>query len=287
MLSIGLALAAAALYGLSDFLGGVVSRRASVWQVAVVTQIAAIAMIGGATMLQPGEPTTEDLLWGALAGVGTGTGTAFLYRGLAAGRMGVVAPLSAVGAALLPVAVGVLTGERPALVTWIGIGCAVPAIWLVSSAAEPAAPTGTAEAATSGRFGEGVIDGVLAGLGFGLMFAALGQVHDTAGLAPLAAAEVVSVVAIAVLAAAMGHSWIPRETGAWWGLVVGGLAAVAAVLFLFASQAGLLTVAAVLSSLYPVFTVLLAATILRERIGGAQAVGLALAAIAVALVAVG
>jgi drug/metabolite transporter (DMT)-like permease len=279
MLSLGLALASAALYGLSDFLGGLVSRRASPWQVAVVTQVAAVVLIGAAAVLMPAQPTMGDLGWGALAGIGTGTGTAFLYRGLASGRMGVVAPLSAVGAALVPVVVGVATGDRPPLLTWVGIGCAVPAIWLVSTSTDaPGAGT---------RFGEGVVDGGLAGLGFGLMFSALGQVPESAGLWPLAAAEVTSVIAVVVLAAAMRQAWLPRDPRASWGVAVGALAAAATIAFLFATQAGMLAVAAVLASLYPVFTVLLAATLLRERIHGPQAIGLGLAVVAIAFVAAG
>lgn len=275
-----LALGAALMYGLSDFMGGLVSRRASVWAVAVVTQITAVGVIGVAALLLPGRPDIADWLWGALAGLGTGTGTAFLYRGLSLGRMGVVAPLSAVGAAMLPVAVGLATGERPPLLTWVGIVAAIPAIWLVSSAAS--------EGDTKrGPFGEGVVDGLLAGLGFGLMFAALGQVPEAAGLAPLAAAEITSVPAVIVLAGVMGHAWLPRERTAWWGTGVGALAAGASVLYLFASQSGLLTVAAVITSLYPVFTILLAATLLRERIHGPQAIGLILAGVAVSLIAAG
>jgi drug/metabolite transporter (DMT)-like permease len=112
-------------------------------------------------------------------------------------------------------------------------------------------------------------------------------VPDAAGLAPLAVAEVIAIGTIIVLATVMRQPWVPRERHAWWGVVVGALAAIAAVCFLFASQTGMLAVAAVLTSLYPVFTVLLAATVLRERIQGPQAVGLGLAAVAVALVAVG
>jgi drug/metabolite transporter (DMT)-like permease len=277
-----LALAAAALYGLSDFLGGVVSRRTSVWEVAVVTQITALVAIGAAALLGGSRPTTTDWGWGALAGIGTGIGTAFLYRGLAGGRMGVVAPLSAVGAALLPVAVGIVTGERPPLATWIGIALAFPAIWLVSTASEPVDVGGEPH-----RIGEGAIDGLLAGLGFGLMFSALGQVRDAAGLGPLALGEATSIVAVVVLAAIMRQSWIPADPSAWWGVVVGALAAGATILFLFASQSGLLAVASVLSSLYPAFTVLLAAVVLREPIHRAQSVGLVMALAAVALVAAG
>jgi len=277
---VALALGAALMYGLSDFLGGLVSRRASVWGVAVITQCTAAVLIAIAAIVLPGRPETADWLWGALAGVGIGTGTGFLYRGLASGRMGIVAPLSAVGAALLPVLVGLVTGERPPLLTWIGIAAAVPAIWLVSSTAGSDTPAG-------GRFGEGVVDGLLAGLGFGLMFSALAQVPEQAGLGPLAVAEVTSVPAVGVLAWALGHNWLPRERLAGWGAVVGALAAGASVLFLFASQTGLLTVAAVITSLYPVFTILLATTILRERIHGPQAVGLVLAGVAVSLIALG
>ncbi len=280
MLSIGLALTSAVMYGLSDFIGGVVARRAPVLAVAVVTQLTAMVIIGGVALLMPGEPRPEDLLWGVLAGVGTGCGTAFLYRGLATGRMGVVAPLSAVGAALLPVVVGALTGDRPPLPTWIGIACAVPAIWLVSSGSDPAGATG------SGRVSGDVVDGLLAGLGFGVLFVALGQVPDRAGLAPLALAEVVANVAVVAIATVTRQPWVPREAFAWWGIVVGALAAGGAVTFLLATQAGMLSVAAVLSSLYPVVTVLLAATILHERIRGSQAIGLAMAAVAVALIAI-
>ena len=283
MATIVLALAAAALYGLSDFAGGVVSRRASVWGVAIVTQVTAVVALGALTMLQPGSPTRADLAWGALAGVGTGVGTGFLYRGLSAGRMGVVAPLSAVGAALLPVIVGIVTGERPQLLTLLGIACAFPAIWLVSTSTDTPDVAGQAE----GRLNEDVANGLLAGLGFGLMFSALGQVPESAGLAPLAMAELSSVAAVVILAMAMRQSWLPASRAAWNGVVVGALAAAATICFLFATQSGLLAVASVLSSLYPAVTVLLAAVVLHERIHRRQGVGLALTLAAVALVATG
>jgi len=283
MATIVLALAAAALYGLSDFAGGVVSRKASVWGVAIVTQVTAVVALGALTMLQPGSPTRADLAWGALAGVGTGVGTGFLYRGLSAGRMGVVAPLSAVGAALLPVIVGIVTGERPQLLTLLGIACAFPAIWLVSTSTDTPDVAGQAE----GRLNEDVANGLLAGLGFGLMFSALGQVPESAGLAPLAMAELSSVAAVVILAMAMRQSWLPASRAAWNGVVVGALAAAATICFLVATQSGLLAVASVLSSLYPAVTVLLAAVVLHERIHRRQGVGLALTLAAVALVATG
>jgi len=280
--TVALALGAAVMYGLSDFFGGLLARRTSVWSVAVVTQLSTAILIGAAAMLLPGRPAAPDWAWGAVSGIGSGTGTAFLYRGLASGRMGVVAPVSAVGAAVVPVVVGLVTGERPSMFTWAGMLVAFPAIWLVSASADHVAVSGRPQ-----RMGAGVSDGLLAGLGFGLLFAALGQVPDGAGLGPPAAGQAVSIVAVIALTTLLRQAWIPRDAHAWRATGIGALAAAATVLFLFASQTGLLAVAAVLSSLYPAFTVLLAATVLRERIHRTQAIGLALATAAVGLVAAG
>src|SRR3954466_1914085 len=162
MITVLLSLGAALAYGLSDFLGGVISRRTSVWPVAMLACAGAALGTLVLALTVSGTPTGADIAWGLLAGVGSGTGTVFLYRGFAKGRMGVVAPVSAVGAALLPAALGVVTGERPTLLVWIGMLVALPGIWLVSR--EPSEDEeGTGLAA-------GLLDGVLAGLGFGLLF---------------------------------------------------------------------------------------------------------------------
>jgi drug/metabolite transporter (DMT)-like permease len=233
-----LALVAALAYGLSDFVGGLASRRTSAWPVAFVGTLAAFVGALLLALLADGSPTRADLLWGALAGVGTGAGGAFLYRGLAAGRMGVVAPISAVGAALLPVCVGVATGERPAVLVWLGIAAAVPGIWLVSR-----------EPGGSGDLAAGILDGVLAGLGFGLLFAAMGQVPEEAGFVPLAVAQLVGVVCVALTATVLGGRWVPYDRSQAWGIAAGVLATAAVVAFLLATQSGLLTVASVVTSL--------------------------------------
>jgi drug/metabolite transporter (DMT)-like permease len=274
-----LALGSALSYGLSDFIGGLLARRARVFAVAVVGQSTSTAGTGVAALLFPGDPTTPDWVWGSIAGVGSGLGAVFLYRGLASGRMSVVAPLSAVAAALLPVVVGFISGERPTLVTWLGVVCAFPAIWLVARAADPA-PADRARRA-------GVADGLFAGLGFGALFTALGQVENGSGLGPLALAQATSVVSIIVLAIGLRQPWLPRHRGEVAASSAGLLGALATLLFLLSTQAGLLTVAAVLSSLYPVTTVLLAALLLHERIHRFQGVGRVLAGAAVALVAGG
>ena len=219
-----------------------------------------------------------------MSGLGSGAGTVFLYRGLATGRMGVVAPVSAVGAAVVPVVVGVATGERPSLLVTTGIVIALPAIWLV--ARTPDAPEGSVDARADARSG-GLVDGLLAGLGFGLLFVALGQVPDGAGFWPLATAQVTALVTIGALATAMRAPWLPSAASEWWGAVAGLVATGAVLMFLLATQTDLLTVSAVLTSLYPAFTILLAALFLRERIYRAQGLGLLLCGVAVGFVAAG
>ena len=275
-----LALGSALAYGLSDFFGGLLARRVSPWTVAVVAQAASTVCVSAVALAMGIAAAPSDLLWGVLAGLGNGVGGVFLYRGLASARMSVVAPLSAVGAALLPVIVGVATGERPTALTWIGVACAFPAIWLVSRAV---ASPGTAAAGGS----SGVVDGLLAGLGFGLLFSALGQVPEDAGLWPLALTQATSVLAIIVLAALLRQAWVPRDRYASRAVVIGGLGALATTLFLAATHVGLLSVASVLASLYPAVTVILAVMVLREHIARIQGAGLSLALASVVLVAVG
>jgi drug/metabolite transporter (DMT)-like permease len=276
-LTLILSLCAAIAYGVSDFVGGVAARRANVWSVASTSQTTAALLIVALAFTNLGMPTRGDLVWGALAGIGSGTGTVFIYRGLARGRMAVVAPLSAITAAALPVLAGVAGGERPRALAMIGVLIALPAIWLVSASGEHV------ERATRAD----LRDGLLAGLGFGILFAALGQVPERAGLTPLAVSQVVSAVTIAVGAIAQTSRWIQLDRGSSLGTVAGLLAFVGTLCFQLATQRGLLSIAGVVASLYPAFTVLLAALVLRETIHRRQAAGLALAAASIALIASG
>ena len=279
MIAVLLALLGAASYGVSDFIGGVFGKRASPWAVAATGGVGGGAAATVLALLNPGDPAVVDLAWGAAAGVGSGTGTAILYRGLSSGRMGVVAPVSGVLAVVLPVVVGVVTGERPGPLVWLGIVSAVPAIWLVArepDAGRPSAPVGS-----------GTRDGILAGLAFGLLFTCLGQVPDGAGFWPLVLNQVVGLLVVAVAAGLLGATWVPRQTVAWGGALAGALGGIATTAYLLATHHGLLSVSAVITSLYPAFTVLLAALVLRERVHGIQAWGLALCGVAVVLVAVG
>jgi drug/metabolite transporter (DMT)-like permease len=267
-------------YGVSDFVGGLTTRRIDVWTTAAFAQVVSLLVVIFPAVLSDGSPAGADLAWGAVAGVGSAAGTMFLYRGLARGRMSVVAPISAVGSAVVPVVVAVLTGERPAALAWVGVGCALPAIWLVSQAERDVDAS-----ATSTRVS--VVDGLLAGAGFGLLFVALGQVPEEAGLLPVVAMQAASSILLVVAAYGIGNGLRWRRDAVAGPAAAGVLAAAATVLFQLATQSGLLTVASVLTALYPAMTVLLAAAVLKERIARRQVGGLALAAVAVALVAAG
>lgn len=279
MVVVGLSLVAALAYGLADFVGGAASKRASPWAVALVAQAAGATAVLLLALVAGGDPTGADFGWAVAAGLFNGIGTAFLYRGLSGGRMGVVAPVSGVGAAALPVLVGLALGERPPLLVWVGIAAALPGIYLV--AREPAG------APTTGSGGSGLVDGVLAGVGFGALFACLAQIPEEAGFLPLALNQVIAGAAVVTVALALRQPWVPRERGAALGAVSGVLAAVATGAFLLATQTGYLTVAAVITSLYPATTVVLAATVLHERVHRSQVAGLVLCLTAVALVAAG
>lgn len=281
-MSVLLALGAALAYGLSDFVGGVVSQRVSAWTVALVAQLGGGIVVLVAGLLLPGHPTATDLGWALVAGVANGFGTAFLYRGLSSGRMGVVAPVSGVGAAMVPVLAGVGLGERPVPLVWLGIVLALPGIWLVSR--EPGSTaSGDVPRAAAGGLG----DGLLAGLGFGLLFVALAQIGEDAGLLPLALNQAVGGLVVVAVAMSLRQPWLPRRPLAAVGAVSGVLGATATLAFMIASHGAYLSVTAVITSLYPAFTVLLASTVLREPIHRSQGVGMVLCGVAVTCVALG
>lgn len=271
------ALTAALAYGASDFVGGSGSRRHSPWGLVLVGQACGGALMIVCGLLAPASPHAGDFAWALLAGAGSAAGSIFLYRGLSRGRMGLVAPVSAVGAAVLPVLVGVALGERPTWVAWFGVLVALPGIWLVSRGSTASA------AGTTGA----LVDGTAAGVGFGVLFIALGQVSSDAGFLPLAANQLVGAGVTVAVAATLGEAWRPRPGALPWGGASGALGAVGTLAFLLSTHATDLGVAAVLTSLYPAVTVLLASVALGERLGGAQRLGIGICTLAVATLAIG
>jgi len=271
-----LALAAALSYGLSDFFGGILSKTRSVWMVTTASQLTAAAATAIIALAAPGEPGPADFAWGAAAGIAGAIGISALYRGLSRGRMGVVAPISGTGAALVPVIVGLATGDDPSPLAWTGIALAFPAIILVPQAGGERAPAAT-----------GAGYGVVAGLGFGALFALIGQIGTDAGFLPLVLTQLVVAATVASVAVALRQPWVPRGRRLAPVFAFGLLGTAALVCFLLATRAGMLTIVSVIAALYPASTVAMAAIVLRERIGRVQSLGLGLAAIAVVLVTVG
>jgi drug/metabolite transporter (DMT)-like permease len=290
MSAVLLALFSAAAYGASDFLGGLLSRKGSVWPVAVAGQLSAALCTSLVAGFVPGSPTAGNFAWAALAGAGNAMGSGFLYRGLASARMGVVAPVSAVGAALVPVLVGLAAGERLSWIVALGMFAALPGIWLVSTVpgnSRPAPAASRPQEPDSRFFPAGLGDGAAAGLGFGILFVALGQVPRIAGLWPLAMSQATSVPVLIAAAVALRAPWQLRDRASRMSLLTGPLGTLATGAFLLATQHGYLSIAGVLTSLYPAGTVLLATAILKERIHARQGIGLGLCAVAIACVAAG
>jgi drug/metabolite transporter (DMT)-like permease len=272
-----LALASAVVYGMADFCGGLASRRATAFAVVAVSQAAGLL---GLLLLLPwlgGDPTTADLAWGASAGVAGAAGLVLFYRALAVGVMSVVAPVTAVSAAAIPVVIGVGFGERLAWWAVVGIALALVAVVLVA-AEDGLSSLRSARPAT-------LVPALAAGAGFGLFFVLLDRTREAAELSPLVGARVVSVALVVVLAMGARQSLrVPRATLPV--VLLGGAGDMTAnALFLIATQQGQLAITGVLASLYPVSTVVLAQIVLRERLVATQVAGLATVGAAVVLIA--
>jgi drug/metabolite transporter (DMT)-like permease len=283
-----LGLLASVAYGVADFIGGVVSRRNHVFTVLLWGQFVGIAWVLAALpFLAGGPPTASALLFGAGAGVGGSFGAAALFRGLARGRMGVVAPVTAVLAASLPVLFGLVTGERPTPTALLGVVVALGAIALVSTAPQPGEAHGRGAVLRARLVAEGLPEAVAAGLCFALYFVLISLVPDDSGLWPILGVRISSLVIAGGIVVGAGIHLRP-VVGTTAAVLLGGFVGTAAdYVFLLSSRLGLLSVVAVLASLYPVTTVVLARTVLKERMGGVQLAGLLLAGTGVVLITLG
>ncbi|MGY1625111.1 EamA family transporter [Geodermatophilus sp. SYSU D00965] len=272
-----LALASAVVYGMADFCGGLASRRATAFAVVALSQAAGLTALLVLLPWLGGDPTLPDLAWGAAAGVAGAAGLVLFYRALAGGVMSVVAPVTAVSAAALPVIGGLLLGERMPWWAGVGIGLALVAVVLVA-AEEGLGSLRHARPAS-------LVPALAAGAGFGVFFVLLDRTDEAAALSPLVAARVVSVALVVVVALSAGRSLRTPRTALPIVLLAGVADMAANALFLLATQQGQLAVTGVLASLYPVSTVVLAQVVLRERLAGTQVAGLAAAGAAVVLIA--
>ena len=288
-----LGLGSAITYGAADFLGGLASRRTSVLAVVLLSQIAGSAVLVGLVVLVDSGPLSGAAVgWGALAGVAGNAGVIGLYFGLAVGRMSVVAPVTAVVAACVPLLFGLASGERPSAIALVGAAVALAAVVLVSLSAEPSHDLAP-ERAGGGSKGDGSAhrSGVFAALGagvaFGAFFILLERAPHDSGLWPLVGARSAS---IAIVGALVLMTTTSLEAGRGSGHLIasaGVLDVVANLMYLLASRRGLLSLVAVLTSMYPASTVVLARVVLGERLTPSRVVGLVAAGAGVALIAAG
>ena len=286
MLAIILALASAIGYGSSDFAAGLASRTASVIQVTLLACLTAtVVVLVALPFAAAHRPSGASLAWGAAAGAGGTLGGIALYLGFRYAAFSVAAPLSAVGTAGFSVLAGLLWGERPSTVALIGIGLALPAI--VSVSASAAAADQEEGHGHGGRPAAGVVAGLIAGACFALLLIGLNRAGSGGGLWPVATAEVAE-LAVAVAAAALTRNLrLPGGRPGWLAVVTGVAGAAGTILYFFASHDGLLAVTAVLTSLYPASTIVLARLVLGERLTRLRLTGLVLAGGCVALIAAG
>lgn len=279
-----LALGAAVSYGVSDFTGGVLSRTTRVFVVVLLSQLVSSALLLGVVPFWEGSFSGTAIGWGAAAGLAGVAGASLLYRGLAIGRMSVVAPITGVLAAGVPVVFGLAVGERPGPIALTGVGLGLIAVVTISRTPNPSESVAV-ETPLHSR--EGIVEALGAGLGFGLFFILLERSPVASGLWPLVGTRISMIVLVGGVVA-IGRVSVRLPAGVALPLVgLGFVNVLADLLYLLATRRGLLSLVAVITSMYPAATVTLARLILDERMSGQQLIGLGLAAVSVALIASG
>ncbi len=270
------ALCSSVLWGSADFFGGVLSKHLAAYAVVGASQAFGLLAVSIAAVATGGFGLPLDWLpWGVAAGVSGSVGLVCFYAALASGTMGVVSPIAALGA-IVPVMAGIIAGERPSALTTVGLVVALLGALAASGPELRGAATGRAVGLA-----------VIAGVGFGLALLLIARGAETSTVMTLWGMRVTSVSAFTVVALLL------RTTGGVGRADLAPLAAVgvadagANLLFGLASQMGLLSVTAVLGSLYPVVTVLLAWSLLHERMQRIQVIGVTAALLGVILVSAG
>lgn len=275
MLAVTYGLGSALTWGAGDFSGGFAAKRAAVPVVIFYSQfIGLLVLLGVHAFFPGGRLILRHFIWGGLAGVGGVLGLMALYKGLAIGRMGIVAPLSAVTTALVPVALAVFTEGVPKHTQILGFALAVSAIWCFAA---------TNEVDRILKIELGL--SLLAGLGFGLFFVCIDHVSGEAILWPLIAARLTSITLMGISLAWRRQMVLPPRRQLVTIALAGILDIIGNAFFALASKLGRLDVAAVLASMYPASTVLLARWFLNERLGRQQRIGLIAALMALVLIA--
>ena len=263
-------------FGVADFFGGLATRRSPAPSVVLLSQLVGGTGVVIAAPIFAAVPGAADFAWGAAAGVAGSVGLVLFYHALATTRIGVTAPVTAVFGTATPVLFGIWDGERPESLAWVGMLLALVSIVLV------ALPSGEESSDLIGGR-RAVSYGAVAGVAFGLFGVFISRTSDASGLWPLAGARGASVLLLFLVVLALRMPVVPTESRNL-SIVAGMLDMVANIMFLLAIRRELLSLVTVIMAMYPVSTISLARFVLHERIGRAQAGGLALGAIGVTLI---
>lgn len=265
-------------YGIADFSGGLASRKSPVSAVAAWSQtVGLLIALMAVPLLDNTLPSREIWLWGAAAGLSGAAGLSFLYQGLADGRGVIVSPLAALIGAALPVFFGVIIGERPGHLTWIGVALALPAILLLSY--EP------------GKKNSDVLKslkiGLFAGIGFSGFFILLSRTGESSGIWPLVAARSASIPALFLTTIIRRKPLILNKGSQPATLITGALDMLANIFYLLSLRSGMLITAVVITAMYPAPTVILQRIVYRENLSPLRIAGLLMALAGIALIGLG
>lgn len=278
----GFALASAAGFGVSNFLGGIAARQVAATRILLVSYPVSTVLLSGVAIIAGGPVHPGTVLWGSLSGISQAVALAWYYRAMASGPLSVVAPLVAVLNAAMPVAVGVALGERSDAVVWAGMGLAMVAVVLVSREASDDDHLRTHRFTTKVAWLT-----ASAGMVFGLSFVFLHQAPVESRFWPMLFSRVSATTLLLVVTAVRGNLRPPTGRPLGLALAVGLLDTVANACLLLALTTWQLSLASIVVSMYSVATVILAIVVLREKVTRWQAIGLVLAAVSVALIASG
>jgi len=279
LLSILYGLTSAITWGAADFTGGIASRRTNVYGVVIVAEGFSMVLCAAmALIFREPIPSLQSWLWGSAAGLSAGSGLLIYYSALAKGRMSVAAPVSAVIAAIIPAVVGSVLEGIPGVWTIAGILLAIAAVWLIARS------EGGGENAAV-RMNEITLP-LIAGVVFGMYFVFMHQASHEEVFWPILAARMAAAVGILGYALVTRQAWRPAPK-TWPLIALSGLLDMGGnSLYVLSGQTGRLDVAAVLGSLYPGSTVLLAGVFLHERLSRVQVAGIVIAVAAIVLMTV-
>ncbi len=265
-------------YGSADFSGGLAAQNNSAtsvvaWAHAVGIPVALIA----APLIGSSSVTMGDLLWGIAAGLSGAIGIGILYRGLASGLAAVVSPVAALTGATLPVFFAIITGERPEILTWLGVGLALPAILFLSIEKQN----------KKDHVLKSLRLGFLAGCGFSGFFILIAQTGDGSGMWPLLVSRMATAPFFFLLTAIQKRKIMLHKVSLGYALIAGTLDLGANIFYLLATRTGFMITAVIISALYPAPTVVLQRIFRGERLSVNRIIGLILAIVGAALIGVG